>query len=116
MISSRSAKARRAYRPMGPPDTRSSQANTIVSGTHGPTSSTSVAPAMKIQGTNSWKGFGKETYWNEYWREGDTVVQYKCRKTKFFDGDENVYDEDKTEVCSWAVGDPSMPEWLEQYL
>ena len=47
MISSRSAKARRAYRPMGPPDTWSSQANTIVSGTHGPTSSTSVALAMK---------------------------------------------------------------------
>lgn len=115
-ISSRSAKARRAYRPMGPPDTWSSQANTIVSGTHGPTSSTSVAPAMKKQGTNSWKGFGKETYWNEYWREGDTVVQYKCRKAKFFDGDENVHDEDKTEVCSWAVGDLSMPEWLEQYL
>ena len=71
---------------------------------------------MKNQGTNSWKGFGKETYWNEYWREGDTVVQYKCRKAKFFDGDENVHDEDKTEVCSWAVGDLSMPEVVPEFL
>lgn len=49
MISSRSAKVRWVYRPMGPPDTWSSQANTIISGTHGPTSLTSVALAMKIQ-------------------------------------------------------------------
>lgn len=49
MISSRSAKVRWVYRPMGPPDIRLSQANTIVSGTHGPTSFTSVAPAMTIQ-------------------------------------------------------------------
>lgn len=71
---------------------------------------------MLLYQTNSWKGYGNETYWNEYHREGDTVVKYKCRRAKFFDGDENTYDEDQTEVESWSVDDPSMPDWLKDYL
>ena len=69
-----------------------------------------------IYTTNEWKGHGKSYYWNEYRLEGDTVVKYKCSRSKFFDGDENVWSENKREIESWSLDDDSMPDWLRYYL
>ena len=70
-----------------------------------------------IYTTSEWKGHGKQNYfWNEYRLEGGTVTKYKCNRHKFFDGDESNWEESETEVESWSVDDPSMTDWLRDYL
>ncbi|MBQ7125149.1 MAG: hypothetical protein IJP16_01220 [Clostridia bacterium] len=72
---------------------------------------------MMIYSTEEYKGFGKHNYYHyEYRVEGGEVIKYKCSRQKFFDGDENVWQEDEHIVESWSINDPNMPEWLRKHL
>lgn len=71
---------------------------------------------MKIYETQEYRGYGKSYFWYEYHLEGSKVVKYKCRQEKIFDGKESEWSEGKTEVDSWEVDDPELPDWLHKYL
>ena len=71
----------------------------------------------KIYTTNEWNGYGKQNYyWNEYWKDGDTIYKFKCHRQKFFNGDENEWYKEQQESDSWDIDDPTLPEWLTKYL
>lgn len=69
-----------------------------------------------IYTTRERAGHGKSYHWNEYRLEGGSVVKYNCHRHKFFDGNENTWDESESVEQSWALDDPGMPDWLKQYL
>lgn len=72
---------------------------------------------MLIYKTKEWKGYGKQNYyWNEYRQEGDTIYKYKCHRQKFFDGHENNWESSEDLVESWNVDDPDLPDWINNYL
>lgn len=71
----------------------------------------------KIYRTKEWKGYGKQNYYyNEYRQKGDMVSKFKCNRFKFFDGDENNWETKEDLVDSWNVKDPDMPSWLKKFI
>lgn len=70
-----------------------------------------------IYKTQEWDGFVKNThYWNEYRLDGDTVSKFKCYRIKTFDSDGSYWATGEDLEESWQIGDPAMPEWLNQHI
>lgn len=55
-------------------------------------------------------------YHNEFRLEVDEVVKYKYNHYKAFDGHESEWIETETQVASWELEDPDMPDWLRAKL
>ena len=73
--------------------------------------------AKVIYETNEYDGYGKHNHYHyKYVQDGDEITKIKCHRQKFFNGDENEWEYEETEVESWTIGDPSMPEWLNDYI
>ena len=72
---------------------------------------------MVIYTTNEKKGYGRQNYyWNEYRQEGNMVEKHRCHRQKFFDGHENDWERDEALVETWSTDDPNLPEWIDKYL
>jgi len=69
---------------------------------------------MKLYETREWKGYGKSCFWNEYWLKDNVITKFKCSRTKFFDGKENVWSTGKKVMESWKIGSSIIPEWLKK--
>ena len=77
----------------------------------------SAPDSRTVYSTIERHGYGKQNYsHNEYRIEGEQVVKYKCRRFKYFNGEENEWVETESVDNSWDLDDPNMPEWLPQYL
>ena len=42
--------------------------------------------------------------------------QYKCHRQKFFDGNENNWEESEELTNSWSIDSSNLPQWLHNYL
>ena len=72
---------------------------------------------MLIYRTNEWKGYGKQNYyWNEYRQEGCEIRKYKCHRSKFFDGKENNWNTEEILEITWNIDDSNLPDWLRRYI
>ena len=72
---------------------------------------------MLIYRTNEYKGYGKQNYyWNEYRQKRGEVSKYKCHREKVFDGNESTWRNDEQLQDSWKITDSLMPEWLKDYI
>ncbi len=66
---------------------------------------------------NEWSGYNKHSYYhNEYYQDGNEIIQFLCSRVKIFDGHENEWREGKKESNRWKIGDPLLPEWIRKYL
>ena len=78
---------------------------------------TIIKEPKTIYETNEWHGYGKQNYYkNVYEQDGDIISKYKCHRSKFFDGKENTWSNEKNLEASWEKNDPNLPEWLKQYI
>jgi hypothetical protein len=72
---------------------------------------------MTIYVTNEYKGYGKQNYyWNEYRQEGKTVYKYKMNRFKSFDGHDNEWVTEEKLEWSCDINSPNLPDWLKQYI
>lgn len=64
---------------------------------------------------SEWDKFSR--YWNEYRQENDTIYKFAMSKTKM---PEKINDSrwpiHSTEKESWKIGDPDLPDWLNNYI
>ena len=72
---------------------------------------------MNLYTTNEYKGHGKNNYfWYEYRKKGNKITKNRCSRTKIFDGHENEWVRDESEVDSWNIKDSGLPGWLRDLI
>ena len=72
---------------------------------------------MAIYKTSEWNGSEKNNYyWDEYRLEEDEIVNYRCHRQKFIDGNITDWKMEESVEGTWKLDDPDMPEWIKQYI